>query len=1026
MKNRLQTKGKKLFKTLGLSMAFSGMIFSSANAQFDVQVGTGTGTTSNVPITSCWGYSYTQQIYTATDLAAVGITGPAEISKIRFFYSSGASGSSTGWTVYMGNSTKTSFTSNTDWEVIGNLSNVFSGTVSFPGSNDNWMEITLDTPFQWNGIDNLIVGVDENQSGWNCTIYWRKSDLGGNRSIHYRNDSNNPNPASPPTATGREGHVPNIQLVGTPTNPCSGTPVVADINSSEGLLLCENDDTELSISGLPFEGGLTYQWQVFDGSMWNDIVDETVNTYTTGSLTISEEYRVVIGCSNSGLSTPSNSALITVNPNPIVEVDMVSAAICPAGSETISATGASTYAWSPATGLNVTSGATVVANPANSTTYTVTGTDANGCIGTATSSITPIELIVSNIQVSPVDLCESGIPVLASVDALPAISGGAWSYRFLENNGITEAQTWSSSNEFNFIPSEDSLYTFYYQVQNSACGEPLDSIKFEFAVGFGADITIIDYDCNNLGGTINLTNIFGQVEVTEVFSNEFSGSDVSAFTFTGAAALTDGRAVITPSATGTSGSMMITVPNLALGPNNSMELNFDMTTDMPINNYGTGGADGITYSFGDDANSGANGNGVNGKGTKLRLSFDTAGNSLENNNQTGVYLVYGWTAGNAFGPGSAQTLAYNPNMSWKGGTDVPVNFTIDAEGKATLYVGGVLFFEDIQMPAAYMNADVSNWTQLFSAGTGGDAERHAVDNFELIGKGSKYALTQGSATDEPTTWESSSTFTNVQPGVYHVWMGKDETNTCLKLIETVEIINTDPVIELGNDTTICAGEILTLDAGYPGSTYLWSNSTETTQTIDVDAAGSYAVYLTAANGCSAIGSITVDVQDAPSATGISVQGNYPNVVFTVDNATATDTYDWDFGDGSPVMSGSGTIFHSYTSTTNFEYDVTATLSNDCGSVDVSENFVLGFLSINENAISGLTVYPNPATDVVTIAIENSTEASLVVYSMAGSVIDQLDSFNGQVKLNVSNWEKGVYFIQIMNEGKSVTQKIVVQ
>ncbi|MEZ4891109.1 MAG: hypothetical protein R2779_11360 [Crocinitomicaceae bacterium] len=47
----------------------------------DVQIGSGTGTSTNLPITSYYGYSYSQQLYTVSDLNTVGITGQAQISK---------------------------------------------------------------------------------------------------------------------------------------------------------------------------------------------------------------------------------------------------------------------------------------------------------------------------------------------------------------------------------------------------------------------------------------------------------------------------------------------------------------------------------------------------------------------------------------------------------------------------------------------------------------------------------------------------------------------------------------------------------------------------------------------------------------------------------------------------------------------------------------------------------------------------------------------------------------------------------
>jgi hypothetical protein len=67
-----------------------------------------------------------------------------------------------------------------------------------------------------------------------------------------------------------------------------------------------------------------------------------------------------------------------------------------------------------------------------------------------------------------------------------------------------------------------------------------------------------------------------------------------------------------------------------------------------------------------------------------------------------------------------------------------------------------------------------------------------------------------------------------------------------------------PVIDLGEDTTICVNQPLTLDAGNPGATYAW-NTNETTQTIIVDSSASYIVTVTDGNGCSNLDLIDVTV-----------------------------------------------------------------------------------------------------------------------------------------------------------------------
>ena len=57
-----------------------------------------------------------------------------------------------------------------------------------------------------------------------------------------------------------------------------------------------------------------------------------------------------------------------------------------------------------------------------------------------------------------------------------------------------------------------------------------------------------------------------------------------------------------------------------------------------------------------------------------------------------------------------------------------------------------------------------------------------------------------------------------------------------------------PVVFLGNDTTIMQGQTLILDAGNPGSNYLWSTG-ETTQTLPVSVTGTYSVSVSNFCGC---------------------------------------------------------------------------------------------------------------------------------------------------------------------------------
>ncbi len=106
-----------------------------------------------------------------------------------------------------------------------------------------------------------------------------------------------------------------------------------------------------------------------------------------------------------------------------------------------------------------------------------------------------------------------------------------------------------------------------------------------------------------------------------------------------------------------------------------------------------------------------------------------------------------------------------------------------------------------------------------------------------------------------------------------------------------------PVVNLGNDTSICPGTVLTLDAGNPGATYLWDDGS----TAQTRAATNEAVYSVAVttNGCTASDAINISVIDMPVADGINaIYGDTATYTFNVDNPQFAQTYAWDFGDGT--------------------------------------------------------------------------------------------------------------------------------
>jgi len=1029
--NNLRKKAG-LFGLLLLAMSLA----SPAVSQI-VTIGTGTTETAQFPVYGNYGYSYTQQIYLVSDFTS-NAGSPKMINKIGFYYVSGNFTQSSDWTVYLGTTAQSDFSTVNSWVNPASLQQVFSGILSSP-VQDDWMVITLDTPFLWDGVSNLVVAVDENQAGFS-DVYWRSATTAGpNRSMIFYNDDENVSAQTPPSANGRYGFIPQTQFNMIPVSTCSGMPDHFGAYALNGRdTICAGETTTIDIDDADFTlgmQGMTVAWQFStdNGANWNAVAGNPSKTFRTDKLTVTTEFRAVVTCTNSSQSDITESVRIKVNPLPNVTIETGSSyALCNSEEAELIANGAATYEWSPSEGLSSATSDIVQATPDKTTAYTVKGTSTAGCVNSAFTIIYKVDEVIPQATYSPSQNCVPGAPITITINETKLPEGisnnGHWEYRFLAANGTTVAQNWSTVPTFTFGPTADSLFTYYYQVRSSSCPNNIsDSLRLSIPIGFGANVAAIHYDCNTLKGTFSLNNAYGQKDQITVFSNTLdNAANLDNVTLSGNTLITDGRTQLTANMPGQTGALSLEIPFQDLGFNNSMRVAFNMTADMPYNVFGTGGGDGIAYSFGDDALMSGDGPAQNGKGSKLRLSFDAASNDYDN--VPGIYLVYGYDDWAEYNPESEGVLAYSSNFAtWKGRTDVPVVLTISELGEATLTVDGIAIFANVQLPADYMHADISNWKHLFSAVTGGDALRQGISDLSITAGQILFGITPESQATPPAQWQTSEVFTDLTPGLYNIWVSQAGSAPCMRAIGVYEILNNNPVVNLGSDTTICDGETMTLDAGNEGSSYVWSGLPEVTRQIEVSEDGTYIVYVTDAAGCLGIGAINVDVSDAPSASGISVQGLYPMIYFNVANPENADAYSWDFGDGNLVAGGPGFMAHAYNAMGTYTVAVTMSNQFDCGTTTITQVVhVSDVASVEEQQITGLKVYPNPASDVVYISLEGNQSGTVTVYNISGAVVAATTAFQSTSNIDVKSWEKGVYFLNIQSEGATAVQKIIVQ
>ena len=187
--------------------------------------------------------------------------------------------------------------------------------------------------------------------------------------------------------------------------PCTVTATSSVIVNPLPIVFAGNDAVICSgaSTGLQVTGASTYQWSINGGAAvgLNNPSISNPQASPTSTTTYS-----VLGVDANGC-TNVDQIQVSVNPLPTVNAGS-NVSICPGIPTTLGASGASTYTWTPSTGLTGANTATPSANPATTQTYTATGTDANGCQNTDQVTVTVFpQPVVTASSTSPIIECQT-------------------------------------------------------------------------------------------------------------------------------------------------------------------------------------------------------------------------------------------------------------------------------------------------------------------------------------------------------------------------------------------------------------------------------------------------------------------------------------------------------------------------------------------------------------------------------------------------------------------------------------------
>jgi hypothetical protein len=229
-------------------------------------------------------------------------------------------------------------------------------------------------------------------------------------------------------------------------------------------------------------------------------------------------------------------------------------------------------------------------------------------------------------------------------------------------------------------------------------------------------------------------------------------------------------------------------------------------------------------------------------------------------------------------------------------------------------------------------------------------------------------------------------------------------------IDGITVFNA-PDVNLGPDTAICAGDTVTLDAGFfYGCSYLWTKGTDTvgnTQTIQVTTPGTYIAHVSQF-GVAGIDDITVTVNPLPS---ITVMGLAPDYCETATAATLSAI------PAGGIFSGNGMVGNDFVPALaglgNHDITYSYTDGNGCSNTSVVSTMVkpapvvttTGITTICEGTSTTLTAsVPVSATDLFfSEYIEGSSNnKALEIYNGTGDTVS-LDNYFIMTNYNGNPW-----------------------
>jgi hypothetical protein len=761
----------------------------------------------------------------------------------------------------------------------------------------------------------------------------------------------------------------NLTLTVTPSLSGNYTVTVRDVNGCTVQAQASVTVNPLPLAGivgnstactggiatLEATGGIGYAWNTGASTA---AISPTINAPATFTVTVT----------NAGGCTATASRSISVTTPPVVRI-VGNNSVCPGNATVLTATGAIAYNWS--TGA---SNPVVPVQPTTATTYSVTGTDANGC--TATASIDISLRTVPAISINKTDAAcgqptGSATAVLTggtgpfiftwsnggSNPTISNLSAGSYGVTVLDGNGCTVSSSASVGNS-------NGPTVGINAVSMAVCAG--QTANLQTTVTGGAQPYQYNWSNNQTGNAINPTPAATTIYTVTVRDQG------------GCTAAAQVQIIVNP------------LPTPAISGNSSICIGNDITLSV------TGGNT-FVWSTGTTGNSLTQAPAGN---TTYRVTATDANGCTATAER--AILVNPLPIARIQGPiavcsGQSFQLTASGGGSYlwnDGSTAATVSATLLSSGTFTVTVTALAGCSATATNAVAVNAVPNAQTTSTDAACGQS-------------NGSAVTTVTGGATPYSYLWNTGATAAslgNLSAGVFTVTVR--DVNGCTS-VNTVNVRNVNgPTASAGGNISVCSGGSVILNAiasgGTPPYQYTWSSGA-TTDALPVTptATGSYTVTIRDAGNCSAVASVLVTVNPLPP---VNVSGS--TAICGGQAATLTAS------GGQSYMWNTGATTTTIQATTAGLYVVTATGQNSCMATASTQLTLFPGITAQANVVSPIRCF-GESNGILSVLPGGGTPPFTVVWS------------NGQSQPQIGGLGAGTYTAVVSDQaGCSVTTNAI--